>query len=208
MMNKYGNPKLLLLLLLLLYLILPTGASNIEPFTLDYEMSTYIETKVVVSYSFTQNVTSDASSAGQSVWQVSVNPLVTTFSTSASDRFTWSLIVSYSMIVVQTITIAVFSGDEAVDSLAFDVMTDTLQLNFDITVTEQPHYPTAEQLADKSIEVLSNRLAEYVAEMRTQNDLSRQHDTAQWFVVLITFCGFIILYVVPKLKEPKRKERQ
>jgi hypothetical protein len=204
-----NHNKLLLLMLLSMLCVVPrANASEVEAFTLDYEVNTYIETKIVVSYSFTQNVTSDASSAGQSVWQVSVNPLVTTFSTSASDRFTWHLTVSYNMIVVQTITIAVFSGDEAVDSLAFNVKTDTLQLNFDITVTEQPHYPTAEQLADKSIEVLSNRLAEYVAEMRTQNDLSRQHDTAQWFVVLITFCGFIILYVVPKLKEPKHKERQ
>jgi hypothetical protein len=199
--------KLVFLLLpILLYPILPANALDVGPFTVYSEINTYIETKIVVRYAFTQNVTSDAYSAGQSVWQVNIDPLITTFTTSAADRFTWHLTVTYSMMVDQTVTIAIFSGDEPVDSWSYLVRTDKIILNFDVTVTEQPHYPTAEELADMSIEVLSNRLAEYVAEMQTHNQVNSQNLATQWVVVLIVFAGWVIQTLLPYIKPPKRTE--
>lgn len=200
---------LLLLLLLLLFISVPKAeAYDAEPFAVSLEINTYIETKIVVSYAFTQNVTSDAYSAGKSVWQVNIDPLVTSFITSAADKFTWHLTVAYDMVVAQGVTIAVFSGDEPVDTAEFDVETNQLTLDFSITVTEQPKYPTAEELADKSIEVLENKFAEYVAEMRRQNELSREHDTMQWVIVGITFLGFVAHVLVPYAKMPKQEEEE
>lgn len=200
--------KLFFLLLLLSTLIsLPkASAVDVEPFAVTVEVSTYIETRIVVSYSFTQNVSSDANSAGKSVWRTTLDPLCSEFITSAADKFTWHLTVSYSMVVAQTVTVAVFSGDEPVDSWRYQVKTDKLLLDFDVTVTTQPKYPTAGELADRSIEVLENKLAEYVAEMKKQNGLSRQHDVMQWFVVMIVFAGFVAQVLLPHVKPSRREE--
>lgn len=197
-----------LITLSLLALTIPqVQAQDTEPFVLNHEVNTYIETKIVTSYTFTQNVTSDAYSAGQSVWQVNVDPLTTSFITSAADKFTWHLVVSYGTIVDQDITIAVFSGNEPVDSLVLHIQTDRIILNFDISVTKQPKYPTAEELADMSIEVLGNQLQEYVAEMRQQNEISRMNMATQWVVVLIVFGGFIATLLMKYVQtRPKEEE--
>lgn len=201
------KPKILMLLMLLA--VCMAGAPQVkgidpEPFTMKHEINTYIETKIVVGYTFTQNVTTDAYSAGNSVWHAEIGPLSTTFVTSAADKFTWQLSVHYGIVVYQTVTIAVFSGNEPVDYMEFDILTDYFIMDFEITVTKQPEYPTAQELADMSIEVLENRLAEYVAEMRNQNELSRQHDIAQWIVCAICFCGFIIV-VIPKFRQQREE---
>jgi len=194
--------KILLPLLLTLILISSARGNGIQPFIANPEINTFIETRIVVSYSFTQNVTSNAYSSGQSVWQVTTDPLVTTFTTSAADKFIWHLTISYTMVVDQTLTIAIFSGDKPVDTWSYPIETDKIILNFDVTVTKQPQYPTAEELADKAVEVFRNELAEIIAEMREQNELSRQHDYFQWAVVMITFFGLIIV-LVPKFRVRK-----
>lgn len=194
------------LLLLLLCIVPKANAYDVEPFIANPEISTYIETKIVVSYTFTQNVTSEAFSAGKSVWEVNIDPLVTSFTTSAADKFAWKLTISYSMVVDQTLTIAIFSGEEPVDSWAYTIKTDSITLNFDISVTEQPKYPTAEELADKSIEVLQNQLAEYVAEMRSHNIVNSQNTATQWVIVLIVFAGWVIQTLLPYVKSPKPVE--
>jgi len=203
------KPKILMLVLLAACIgavITPqVKGINSEPFTMKHEINTYIETRIIVSYTFTQNVTTDAYSAGNSVWHAQIGPLSTTFVTSAADKFNWQLSVHYGIIVYQTVTIAVFSGNEPVDYMEFDISANYFIMDFEITVTKQPEYPTAQELADMSIEVLENRLAEYVAEMRKQNELSRQHDIAQWIVCAICFCGFIIV-VIPKFKQHKEAE--
>ncbi len=187
------RPVILLMLLVCLLTIPSIGyAAETVPFTFTHEINSYIETRIIISYSFTQNVTSDAYAAGQSVWQVNVDPLKTSFTTSAADHFTWQLQISYSMTVNQDLTIAVFSGDEAVDSMTLHLKTDHILLNFDISVTEQPEYPTAEELADKSVEAFSNELYEVVAEMRRNNSISSQNTWAQWLLILIVFSGWAI----------------
>lgn len=194
-----------ILILLVLLALIPQAKADVEPYRMKHELNTYIETKIVVSYTFTQNVTTEAFSAGNSVWSAEIGPLATTFITSAADKFNWHLAIKYSTVVFQTVTIAIFSGKEPVDSMEFDILTDYLIMDFEISVTEQPEYPTAEELANLSIDVLSNRLAEYVAEMREQNRLSREHDMAQWTVVLICFCGFIVV-IVPKFRRTKEEQ--
>lgn len=186
---------------------IPVNAYEIEPFIANPEISTYIETKIVVSYAFTQNITSEAYSAGKSVWHDEKSPLSASFTTSAADRFTWQLTILYTMVVDQVLTIAIFSGDEPVDSWTYPVKTDKIILDFDISVTAQPKYPTAEELADKSIEVLGNELAEYVAEMRRQNELTRQHATMQWIVCGIAFAGFVGYVTIPFLKRRPEEEK-
>ena len=195
------------ILLILLALIPQVRGVDVEPYTMHHELNTYIDTRIVVSYTFTQNVTTDCNSAGNSVWQAEIGPLSTTFVTSAADKFNWHLAVEYETVVFQTVSIAIFSGDEPVDYMDFEILTDRFSMVFEITVTKQPEYPTAEELADMSIEVLENKLAEYVAEMREQNRLSREHDYAQWAVVGVAFCGFIIM-VIPKFRQkgPQSKE--
>jgi hypothetical protein len=185
---------------------MPSQVQADSPFTAESEIHTYIETKIVVSYAFTQNVTSDAYSAGQSVWSVTIDPLVTTFTTSAADRFVWNLIVTYDILVEQSITVAVFSGHEPVDSWSYPIKARKIILQFKVIVTPQPQYPTAEQLAEMSVEVLSNELEEYTSEMRRQNDVTAQNLTVQWLVVLIVFAGWIITTIVPYVKPPKRVE--
>lgn len=160
-------------------------AYDVEPFEISPVINTYIDTKIVVSYAFTQNVTSEAFSAGRSVWQVNIDPLITNFETSAADRFTWDLTITYSMIVDQTVTVAIFSGDTPVNSWPFHIKNNQIIFHFDITVTEQPHYPTAEELADMSIEVLENKLTEYTAQIQRSNQIMSSNMVTQWGIIIV-----------------------
>lgn len=199
--------KLLVLLLPLLFAIIPPAdAYDIEPFSTNIELNTYIETRIIVSYAFTQNVTSDAYSAGKSVWQVNIDPLSTSFTTSATDKFTWNLLISYGVVVDQTVTVAVFSGDEAVDTAMFHVQTDKLVLNFEITVTKQPEYPTADELAEQSITVLQNELHEYTMMMMQLNEVMRQNMVTQWVIVIAVLCVAGLQLWKEFVKRPKREE--
>jgi hypothetical protein len=194
---------LILLPLLILPVLLAQPTQAQADYTTDYELNTYTETKIIVSYDFTDQVAGNATSAGKSKWEQQINPMSSTFITDESDRYTWNLIISYTNPVTQLVTVTIFSGNEAVDIVSFTATTERLVLNFQITVTEQPEYPTAEELADKAIEVLDNRMAEYTAEMREMNGLSRQHDMVQWIVVGVAFCASLI--VVLKYKAHKEE---
>lgn len=192
--------------LLLGCMIPQASAYDIEPFSTSMELNTYIETRIIVSFAFTQNVTSDAYSAGKSVWQVNIDPLSTSFTTSAADKFTWKLRISYGVVVDQTVTIAVFSGDEAIDTTMFNVQTDQLVLNFEITITKQPEYPTAEDLAAKSVEVLQNELHDYTMAMTRLNEVMRQNMITQWVIVIAVLCVAGLQLWKEFVKGPKREE--
>jgi hypothetical protein len=200
--------KLKLFLILLLSLMaLSNGHVEAQPFEFSPSINTYAETKIVVSYAFTQNVTSEAYAAGKSVWQVNIGHLYTTFVTDAADKFSWKLTINYAVVVNQTVTIAVYSGDQPVNVYPFTVQTDQLVFQFAIVVTQQPRYPTSEEIAEKAVEVLQNQLSEYVAEMRSENELSRENIGTQWFIVITVFAGFVITTLLPYIKKPRREEK-
>jgi hypothetical protein len=203
------NKAIILLLVLLLVITLPAEAQAQEDGELDlfrFQLYTFIETKIVVSYEFTQNVTSDAYSAGNTLWQMEVAPLTTVFSTNARDRFIFTVEIAYTMKVSQAITVAVFSGSGPVDNMELKARGKRVVLEFEVNVTEEPEYPTAEELAQMSVEVLENKLAEYVAEMRTENRIGRWHITVQWILIAVVFVAFIIVTVLPHLKHPQKGE--
>jgi len=189
--------KILLLLVLLLPLlasIMPKAyAVDVEPFQATFELNTYAETKIIVSYAFTQNVSSIANSAGKSVWHTTEDPYTAKFATEALDKFTWQLEIQYSLTVAQTLTIAVWSGSQAVNTQELTVKTDKITLIFTATVTQEPRYPTAEEVAQKGYEIFRNEFAEMLYELRTENELNRQQIMMQWVVLAITFSGFMIL---------------
>lgn len=204
---RWRTSQALLVFCVVLLLAVVPRVRAVEPkFTVKNSLNTYAETKVVVKYSFTQNVTSNAYSAGQSVWKATVGPESTVFTTDAADKFTWHLEIKYGTTVAQTVSVAVFSGNQPVDSREYEVAARLLSFDFDITVTEQPHYPTAEELADKSIQVLGNRLEEYVAEMREQNRISRQYIAVFAVISLVSFGGFAGYVLLPYVRRPKRGE--
>ena len=190
-----------------IFAAMPVDAED-EIFTTEFELNTYVETRIVITYAFTQNVTSDAFSMGMSVWEVNIDPMGTTFLTSAVDKFRWHLTIGYDLIVHQTVTIAVFSGGTPADTYSVSCMHATLKFILDITVSTQPHYPTVDELASKSIEVLQNELASYVAEMRSHNIISQQNLTTQWIIVLSVFVGWVIQLAGYFRRKPQEARNQ
>lgn len=200
--------KTIFLILLIGFLWIPTIQAQTQtetPFDITLNLNTYIVTRIVISYAFTSNVTSDCFSLAKSIWQVNIAPLSTSFETSALDKFVWTLTIGYESKVYQTITIAIFSGGKAVDTMEYKAGSSMLKFKFDITSIFQPDYPTAEELADFSITLLRNELQSYVAEMRSFNDINQQNIGVQWVIVLIVFAGWIITTIGYIRRKPPKE---
>lgn len=175
-----------------------------SPTEMMYDLNTYTETRIIVSYEFTEQVVGNVSSAGKNKWKQSNEPFSSEFETDVADRFTWTLNIRYTETFTQRVTVSVFSGNEAVDRLQFTITSDDITLEFNILATEQPEYPTAEQVADKAIEVLDNRMMEYTAEIRDNNAATREHISVMWIIVILSFSVSILVFVFYKRKEAQQ----
>lgn len=204
------SKKILLFLSLILLLSLSSltkvHADGTEPFQATFQLNLYADTKIVVSYAFTQNVSSTANSAGKSVWRTNIDPYTATFSTSAYDRFTWQLTILYNIIIAQQVTIAIFSGTLPVTTQEYSVKTNSITFIFTMSVTEQPRPPTAEEYAQASYNLFVNQMNEWIAGMKQQNEMSRQHDYAQWIVIAAFTTVTIVCSLIPYLKRKERRE--
>ena len=61
--------RYLVLVAIIVNLAVPMVAGQDNVFKAEFELNTYVDTRIIISYAFTQNVTSDAFSMGMSVAQ-------------------------------------------------------------------------------------------------------------------------------------------
>jgi hypothetical protein len=121
--------------------------------------ASYTPFKLVIQYSWTQDVLHNVTSVGQSDYVVRLTPTSLTFTTNETDRFTLEVFIHYRRPVNQTIVMGTFSGQSLGQSTYIPHFGDRLQLIIEVNTAPAPRFPTVEEITDS----LMTRLMEHLS---------------------------------------------
>jgi len=147
----------------------PAGATNIEfP-----SFSLYSPVKIVVTFIYTQNVTTHVGTASQSLYKAITSPTSVEFDTQALDVFTIDMNILYSLAQNQTVTIGISEGDRPTKSITVSMNDKDLSLHLIVNVVEEPTFPTADQIANAMLDRWQNQLTAFeAANSQLTNEMS------------------------------------
>lgn len=173
---------------MLVFYSIPHVHAETDVFHANVELNTFISTRIVLSFAYTNTITvSDVQSLGQSVYKTVSSPYSVEFITDAIDTFTFTVTILYDEVVSQNITLAIFSGDYPPQGYTWEVKSKKLIINFKVTTMTQPKYPTPEEIAQKSVEVLRNEMSRYTWEVTRTTNVMRENMSTMW--VIVVFAG-------------------
>jgi len=202
--------KAILIIALLLFAFLPLANAG-ENVTHEFSIEAYASTTVIVSFAYADNITkSDVYSANRSIWRLETTPISVTFVTDAVDVFHFSITIYYNILTNQTLLIDVYSGSQRAHTGGkLNVAANSVTLNFEIITSQEPHYPTAEELVARIMERYPSRqdFQDWVNYQREQMNIVQQNLVTMWVVVGLNACTAVAAVIVV-LYGPRRRERE
>ena len=129
-----------------------------------YEL--YAPAKIIISFVYTNNVTTNVRTLGTSLYKVTTSPVQVIFEAEAFDVYTIDILIEYSIPVNQTIIIGLYEGGRATKGIEFDTSASRILLTIKVSVVEAPTYPTAEDIANAMANWLQSYLSEYTAQQQ------------------------------------------
>jgi len=175
-------------------------------------LQAYAPARIVVSYAYTNNFSVvDVSTLGKSLYKIVSSPTSIEFHAVDLDRYTFTVVLKYAVTVEQSIQIALFSSNHPPEALQFNVKGRHIRLEFTLTVTEEPKYPSAQAVAEQVVQQIANELHEF----RSQTDetlavLTRNVET-QWVLVgfnaavSLAFLVVLAWWVWPQIRRLRRE---
>ena len=118
----------------------------------------YVPARVVVSFSYTQNVTVHVATVGHSLYKAITGPTSVEFNTQAIDIYTVQIGVLYTVAQNQTVTIGIFETGRPAKSIELTMTDKYLTLLFRLSVVQAPTFPTADDIADAMLLRWQNQL--------------------------------------------------
>jgi hypothetical protein len=128
-----------------------------------YEL--YAPAKIIISFVYTNNVTTNVNTLGTSLYQITTTPVQVIFEAEAFDVYTIDIRIEYSIPVNQTVIIGLYEGGRATKGIEFDTSARVILISMKVSVVEAPTYPTAEDIANAMANWLQSYLTEYTGQM-------------------------------------------
>ena len=186
-----------------------SGASEVASLNLQ----AYRPARIVITYAYTNNFSvSDVSSMGKSMYKVISSPTSIEFKAEDVDRYTFTVTIKYSAVVGQSIQIAVFSAGNPPEAIQFNVKTSTVRIKFTVTVTEEPRYPTAQEVAEQVVRQVANELMQFRRQTDEMLRAQNRNIEVQWMIlafntgVSVGLLAFILHWVWPLIKRLRSEE--
>ena len=178
-------------------------------------LQTYKPARIVVTYAYTNNFSvSDVSSMGKSMYKIMSSPTSIEFKAEDVDRYTFTVEIKYAAVVGQSIQIAVFSAGNPPEGMQFNVKTDVIRLQFTITVTEEPRYPTAQEVAEQVVRQVANELTQFRQQTDEMLQTQNRNIEVQWMIlafntgVSVGLLIFILHWVWPLIRRLGAEEAE
>jgi len=163
--------------------------------------------KMTVQFSFTQNVSVNVASVGQSLYQTVISPQMVTFTTNASDQWTLDITIKYTEPTYQRILSGVWSNNILIISIEFPIVgKKEIQLQAKISTSKAPEYPKPEEIINGWFSRFDRYWTQYDARMQErQNQLTKQSREATDLTYAALGFGIAsiagVLYAVSRIRE-------
>lgn len=192
-------------------LLQPVGAQENQmsdytnpPFTIP----AFAPVRMMVSFEYTENLThTEISGTNKTMWQFNISPTGIIFSTEAVDIFTVAFTLFYPVEVKQTVIVNIFQGSQQVET-TIPCLADGTQLSmkFIISTTQEPHYPTAQELLNIILQSYPTKqdFASYTNVGAAILDMVQTNMLYQW--ALLVFCAALVVACVVIVFWRKNKE--
>ena len=159
-----------------------------------FSLQAYAPARIMVTYTYTNNFSvTDVSSIGKSLYKVISGPTSIEFTANDIDQYTFTVEIKYAAIVTQSIQIAVFSGGYAPEGIQLNVKGNVVRLKFTLTVTEEPRYPSAQDVAEQVVLQVSQQLADFRRQTETIVNVQNRNLEIQWILVAFNLVVNVIL---------------
>ena len=199
--------SLSVLLLILFAATTPVYCEEEVPAVASFNLQAYAPARVVISYAYTNNFSvTDVSSLGKSLYKIVSSPTSIEFRAEDVDTYTFTVEIKYAVITSQSLQIAVFSSSHAPEGFQFNVKDDYVRIKFTLTVTEEPRYPSAQDVAEQVVRQVADQLAEFRTQTEETLHLQNRNIETQWILVGFNMAVsaalliFIVHWVWPMLK--------
>jgi len=100
----------------------------------------------------------------------------------------------------------VFSAGYPPEGIQLNVKGNVVRLKFTLTVTEEPHYPSAQDVAEQVVKQVSNELSLFEQQTERIVETQNRNLEVQWVLVAFNLSVNIVLLLVILLR-PRREER-
>ena len=172
-------------------------------------LQAYAPARIFISYAYTNNFSvTDVSSMGKSLYKITSGPTSIEFKAEETDRYTFTVEIKYAAIVTQSIQIAIFSSNYAPEGIQFNVKGDTVRIQFTLTVTEEPRYPTAQEVAEQVVLQVANELSRFETQTNKIVELQNRNLTTQWILIIFNLTVNVAALVVLLLWVRPRQEKR
>jgi hypothetical protein len=172
-----------------------------------FNIQAYAPARIVITYAYTNNFSvSHVSSMGKSLYKIVSGPTSIEFKAEDVDRYTFTVEIEYAVVLAQSIQIAVFSANNPPEGIQFNVKDDYVKLDFTFTVTEEPKYPSAQEVAEQVVRQVAGELQEFRRQTDETLQLQTRNIETQWVLVgfnmaiSVALLVFLSYWVWPTVK--------
>ena len=186
--------------LLLLVLLLPapvTASAQGGAYESRIRLNLYAPVTIRLEYAYTRNVTvGDVSSLGPSLYEVTHSPVEFRFEAGDIDAYTFTVELSYGVRTHQNIRLTIFSGSLLPSTIELPVEAEALALRFEVTVQQEPVYPSVEEITENIVTHMTGQMEIYQAENQRTYRLINEGLTGYSYLVALVVVALIILIIV------------
>jgi hypothetical protein len=177
-------------------------------------LQAYAPARILISYAYTNNFSvTDVSSMGKSLYKITSGPTSIEFKAEDVDRYTFTVEIKYAAIVTQSVQIAVFSAGYPPEGLQFNVKGDIVRIQFTLTVTKEPQYPSAQEVAEQVVKQVSNELTHFQLEVNRVIETQNRNLTTMWILIVsslaisVALLLIVLVWIRPRMKVPPYYEK-
>ncbi|RLI00095.1 hypothetical protein DRO19_00485 [Candidatus Bathyarchaeota archaeon] len=205
--------RLVLPLVLLLFLaVLPKPSfSYIIPHIYTLDLPLYAPARITINYAYTNNVSvRDISTLGQSMYKYSGGPTQVEFLAEDIDTYSFTVEIWYTKPVNQTVTVGVWSGTaQPMQGLAYESHFEHLIFHVTLRVTEEPHFPTEQEVAKATVAQIADELSQYYNQSRQLTEsISQITITVSILALVSAIISIVSLLVVGVLYRSLKRSVQ
>ena len=186
--------------LLLLVLLLPapvTASAQGGEYESRIRLNLYAPVTIRLEYAYTRNATvGDVSSLGPSLYEVTHSPVEFRFEAGDIDAYTFTVELSYGVRTHQNIRLTVFSVSLLPSTIELPVEAEALALRFEVTVQQEPVYPSVEEITENIVTHMTGQMEIYQAENQRTYRLINEGLTGYSYLVALVVVALIILIIV------------
>jgi len=183
----------------------PVRAEN-DPFTQDFSFNLYAPAQIIVNYEYTNNFSAtNVRTGGRGHYHISGDPTSLEFVADDVDTYDFTMVISYEVPIKQIITIAIYSGSQPPHTINLYVDTTEIILNFHLDVSEEPHYPTAEEVAEEVVKQVGSSIQSVYVSIENLMKATSNNIVYMWammiFVAIIAVASLTIALKVRREAE-------